>query len=150
MNILVTSDNHLGFKKRNPNWSEDAFHAFTEHMNFALVKEVDLVFFLGDVFDKKEPRIGVLEKSRVILEKTIHKKNYNFMEARDRLNDIDWEQLEKNRAAYLKSKLKIIDLEKKEEYLQQKKGVLALGYKFQRQKQKHQDLIRRLETKLIF
>ena len=127
MKILVTSDNHLGFKKKNQNWSRDAFHGLTEHLTYASDNDVDLVLFLGDIFDKKEPKIGELENCRIILEKTIRKKNWNFMKIGDKLKNVDWNLLETDRANYLRSNLHIVDLADKSSYLHEDQGIIAIG-----------------------
>jgi double-strand break repair protein MRE11 len=127
MKILATGDNHLGLKKRNPSWSEDAFLGLIEQLDYSRQSEADLVLFLGDLFDKREPSLTDIQKCRVILEKTIRKKKWSFLEIGETLWNLDWHRLENERSEYLNSLLRVIDLDQKEKYLHNGKGVIALG-----------------------
>jgi hypothetical protein len=96
-------------------------------MTYASENEVDLVLILGDLFDKLKPDWTEVNKARVILEKTIKKKNWNFMKLGEQLRSINLDKIRDDKEQYLESLMHIVDLEKKNDYLEQENGVLALG-----------------------
>lgn len=55
MKILVTSDNHLGYKERDPVLSMDSFNTFEEVLCLANIKGVDLILQGGDLFHDNRP-----------------------------------------------------------------------------------------------
>lgn len=55
MKILITSDNHLGYKERDPVLSMDSFITFEEILCIANIKNVDLIIQGGDLFHENRP-----------------------------------------------------------------------------------------------
>ena len=53
--ILVTTDNHIGYKELDPIRGKDTFNTFNEILQFALKEKVDLVLQCGDLFHKANP-----------------------------------------------------------------------------------------------
>ena len=48
--ILVTTDNHMGFKESDPIVGEDSFNSFEECLKIANNENVDFVLLGGDLF----------------------------------------------------------------------------------------------------
>ena len=72
MKFLITSDNHLGYKERDPVLSMDSFNTFEEVLCLANIKDVDVIIQGGDLFHDNRP-------SRFTLAKTIsYIKKYTF------------------------------------------------------------------------
>lgn len=69
MRILVTSDNHLGFKETDNIRSEDSFNTFDEILSIAKQENVDLVFQGGDLFHENKPSRNTYNKTIAILKK---------------------------------------------------------------------------------
>lgn len=67
MKLLITSDNHLGFKETDPIRSEDSFNTFTEIMKVAKQENVDLILQSGDLFDENRPSRNTYNKTLKIL-----------------------------------------------------------------------------------
>ncbi|KAL0265632.1 UNVERIFIED_CONTAM: hypothetical protein PYX00_011345 [Menopon gallinae] len=55
MRILITSDNHLGYKERDPVLSMDSFTTFEEVLCIANARNVDLIIQGGDLFHENRP-----------------------------------------------------------------------------------------------
>lgn len=55
MKILITSDNHLGYKERDPVLSMDSFTTFEEILCIANIRDVDLIIQGGDLFHENRP-----------------------------------------------------------------------------------------------
>ena len=53
--ILVTTDNHLGFKEKDKVMGEDSFLAFDEAIKHAHDRDVDFVLLGGDLFHEARP-----------------------------------------------------------------------------------------------
>ena len=49
-NILVASDNHLGYKGKEQSIGDDSFTAFEEVLETATKRDVDFVLLGGDLF----------------------------------------------------------------------------------------------------
>lgn len=72
MKFLITSDNHLGYKEKDPILSMDSFNTFEEVLCIANIKKVDMIIQGGDLFHDNRP-------SRFALSQTIsHIKKYTF------------------------------------------------------------------------
>lgn len=69
MKILITSDNHLGFKETDPIRSEDSFTTFDEILSLAHRERVDFVLQGGDLFHENKPSRYTYNKTLQILEK---------------------------------------------------------------------------------
>ena len=48
--ILITTDNHMGFREKDPIVGEDSFNAFEECLEIANELNVDFVLLGGDLF----------------------------------------------------------------------------------------------------
>lgn len=69
MKILITSDNHLGYKETDPVRKEDSFATFEEVLSLAVEEDVDLVLQGGDLFDENKPSRNTYSKTLQILRK---------------------------------------------------------------------------------
>lgn len=69
MKILVTSDNHLGFKETDPIRSEDSFDTFDEILSIATRIDACLVLQGGDLFHENRPSRNTYNKTVKILKK---------------------------------------------------------------------------------
>lgn len=67
MKLLITSDNHLGFKETDPIRSEDSFNTFQEIMEIAKQENVDFILQGGDLFDENRPSRNTYNKTLKIL-----------------------------------------------------------------------------------
>ena len=50
LEILITTDNHMGYKEKDPILGEDSFTAFEECLEIANRRDVDFVLLGGDLF----------------------------------------------------------------------------------------------------
>ncbi|KAM0680263.1 hypothetical protein GINT2_001648 [Glugoides intestinalis] len=69
MRILVTSDNHLGFKETDNFRSDDSFNTFDEILFIAKRENVDMIFQGGDLFHENKPSRNTYNKTIAILKK---------------------------------------------------------------------------------
>lgn len=69
MKILVTSDNHLGFKETDPIRAEDSFNTFEEVLSIASREGADLVLQGGDLFHENRPSRNTYNRTLQILKK---------------------------------------------------------------------------------
>lgn len=69
MKILVTSDNHLGFKETDPIRAEDTFNTFDEVLSIAQSVNADFVLQGGDLFHENKPSRNTYNKTVQILRK---------------------------------------------------------------------------------
>lgn len=69
MKILITSDNHLGFKETDPIRKDDTFRTFEEILTIAKQEKVDFVIQGGDLFDENKPSRHTYNKTIQILKK---------------------------------------------------------------------------------
>jgi len=53
--ILITTDNHMGYREKDPQVGMDSFHAFEECLEIANEKNVDFVLLGGDLFHEQRP-----------------------------------------------------------------------------------------------
>ncbi|KAM0672766.1 putative subunit of Mre11 [Ordospora colligata] len=63
MKILITSDNHLGFKENDPIRGDDSYRTFEEILKIANEKKVDMILQGGDLFHENRPSRGCLSKT---------------------------------------------------------------------------------------
>ncbi|TBU03376.1 double-strand break repair protein Mre11 [Hamiltosporidium magnivora] len=69
MRILLTSDNHLGFKENDPIRGEDSFISFEEVLLIGKNKNVDLIIQGGDIFHENKPSRSTLNKTIELIKK---------------------------------------------------------------------------------
>lgn len=69
MRILITSDNHLGFKETDPLRFDDSFNTFEEILKIAQEKDVDFVLQGGDLFHENKPTRNTYNKTVQTLRK---------------------------------------------------------------------------------
>lgn len=69
MKILITSDNHLGYKERDAVLSEDSYTTFDEILYTAKERRVDLVVLGGDLFHESKPSKDCLNRTIGLLKK---------------------------------------------------------------------------------
>ncbi len=69
MKILVTSDNHLGFKERDPIRGDDTFNTFEEILLIGKDENVDFILQGGDLFDENRPSRNTYNKILQLLKK---------------------------------------------------------------------------------
>lgn len=70
--ILITTDNHLGYKEKCPNRTNDSFENF-----YSVLKTThspDIILLLGDLFHTSNPSLTTLNKCIDIMQKTISQK----------------------------------------------------------------------------
>lgn len=67
--MLITSDNHLGFKETDPVRSEDSFVTFEEVLSIAHQESVDLILQGGDLFHENRPSRHTYNRTFQILKK---------------------------------------------------------------------------------
>ena len=53
--ILITTDNHMGFSEKDPVVGNDSFEAFEECLQIANDRNVDFVLLGGDLFHDQRP-----------------------------------------------------------------------------------------------
>lgn len=53
--ILITTDNHMGFREKDPVVGEDSFISFEECLEVANRRNVDFVLLGGDLFHDQRP-----------------------------------------------------------------------------------------------
>lgn len=73
-NILIATDNHLGYKFDDPIMSKDSFDTFAEILNFAVESESDAIFLCGDLFHHKEPNMNIIYDAIEMFNKVIYAK----------------------------------------------------------------------------
>lgn len=69
--ILVSTDNHLGYKESHPIRGNDSFDAFEEVIQIAKAYNVDFVLLAGDLFNDVSPSQSTLFKGVSLLEKYV-------------------------------------------------------------------------------
>ncbi|KAJ8602373.1 hypothetical protein CTAYLR_004216 [Chrysophaeum taylorii] len=67
LQMLVSTDNHLGYADKNPIRGMDSFAAFEEMLLVAKEREVDLVVLAGDLFHENKPSRPTLHKAMTLL-----------------------------------------------------------------------------------
>ncbi|KAJ1818769.1 meiotic recombination, partial [Coemansia sp. RSA 2675] len=70
LSMLVATDNHLGYLERDPIRGQDSFLAFTEIMQIARDRKVDMVLLGGDLFHDNKPSRKCLHQALTILRST--------------------------------------------------------------------------------
>ncbi|KAJ2823128.1 meiotic recombination [Coemansia furcata] len=66
LSILVATDNHLGYMERDPIRGQDSFHAFSEIMQLARDRKVDMVLLGGDLFHDNKPSRKCLHQALTV------------------------------------------------------------------------------------
>ncbi|KAJ2450239.1 meiotic recombination, partial [Coemansia sp. RSA 2424] len=66
LSILIATDNHLGYLERDPIRGQDSFHAFSEIMQLARTRNVDMVLLGGDLFHDNKPSRKCLHQALTI------------------------------------------------------------------------------------
>lgn len=69
MKILITSDNHLGYKERDPIRKDDSFNTLEEILFIAKQENVDIILQGGDLFDENKPSINTYNRTLKLLKK---------------------------------------------------------------------------------
>ena len=69
--ILISSDNHLGFKETDPVLKDDSFRTFDEVLEQANELEVDFVLLGGDLFHVMHPSSNTYLKASQIFNKHV-------------------------------------------------------------------------------
>ena len=69
--ILVSTDNHLGYKENHPIRGNDSFDAFEEVVQIGKSYNVDFVILAGDLFNDVNPSQRCLFKCVSLLEKYV-------------------------------------------------------------------------------
>ncbi len=69
--ILISTDNHIGFKEDHHIRGNDSFDAFEEILHFAKRNKVDFVLLGGDLFHELTPSQNTLYRSIQLLQKYI-------------------------------------------------------------------------------
>lgn len=67
MRILITSDNHLGYKENDPIRKNDTFNTFEEILQIATREQVDFILQGGDLFDENKPSRNTYNKTMQML-----------------------------------------------------------------------------------
>jgi double-strand break repair protein MRE11 len=75
MKILITSDNHLGYKENDPVRQDDSFTTFDEICKTAIFHKVDCILQVGDLFHDNRPSRYCINRTINILRKHIVDKN---------------------------------------------------------------------------
>jgi len=66
--ILVTTDNHLGFKEKEVIRGEDSFKAFEDILDIPSREDVDLILILGDLFHEANTSLNAIDKCMGIMQ----------------------------------------------------------------------------------
>jgi double-strand break repair protein MRE11 len=67
MKILITTDNHLGYRERVPEVASDSYNTFNEVLSIACRENVDLVLQGGDLFHDNRPSRNCLNRTIALL-----------------------------------------------------------------------------------
>ena len=62
LNLMVTTDNHLGFLEKDTERSEDSYISFEETLEIAKIEQVDFILLGGDLFHENKPSRDCLTK----------------------------------------------------------------------------------------
>ena len=69
--ILISSDNHLGYKEKDKEIGDDSFRVFEEMLETANEMEVDFVLLGGDLFHENRPSAKTYLKASQIFNKHV-------------------------------------------------------------------------------
>ena len=69
--IIITSDNHLGYKEKDPEIGNDSFRVFDEVLETASNMNVDFVLLGGDLFHENRPSAETYLKASEIFNKHV-------------------------------------------------------------------------------
>ena len=67
MKILITTDNHLGYKEKDSVLENDSFTNFDEALSLAVNENVDFIFLAGDLFHIPNPSLSTFSQACRIL-----------------------------------------------------------------------------------
>ncbi|KAI8320589.1 DNA repair exonuclease [Martensiomyces pterosporus] len=67
LSILIATDNHLGYLERDPIRGQDSFDAFSEILQLAHIRKVDMVLLGGDMFHDNKPSRKCLHQALALL-----------------------------------------------------------------------------------
>lgn len=71
LRIMVSSDNHLGYKEKDAELGPDSFRVFEEMLETANARNVDFVLLGGDLFHEMSPSAKTYNKTSHILNKQV-------------------------------------------------------------------------------
>lgn len=79
LSILISTDNHLGFKEKDLIRREDSFVAIEEVLQTALQHDIDFIILGGDLFHQHYPSKESLNKALQLFKNyTLGEKTHNF------------------------------------------------------------------------
>ncbi len=67
LRIIISTDNHLGYKERDPTRGMDSFAAFEEVLSFSKWKGADMLLLGGDLFHDNKPSRQTMVRTYDIL-----------------------------------------------------------------------------------
>jgi len=68
-NILITTDNHLGYLEKDTERGDDSYLSFEEALEIAKIEEVDFILLGGDLFHENKPSRDCLTKCQQLFRK---------------------------------------------------------------------------------
>ncbi|KAI5169119.1 double-strand break repair protein MRE11 [Pancytospora epiphaga] len=89
MKILITSDNHLGYKETDPVRGDDPFNTFEEILQIAHLNNVDFILQGGDFFDENKPSRNTYNKTIQLLRRYCFSKQKSDIKFNIPLNSDD-------------------------------------------------------------
>lgn len=69
MKILITSDNHLGYREKDPVLWSDSYRTFDEVLRIAQEEDVDVILQGGDLFHENKPSVECAKRTVELLRK---------------------------------------------------------------------------------
>jgi double-strand break repair protein MRE11 len=69
--ILITTDNHLGFKEKDTIRGEDSFKAFEDVLDIPSRVDVDLILILGDLFHEANTTLSSIDRCMSIMQQKV-------------------------------------------------------------------------------
>lgn len=67
MQILLATDNHIGYGERDPIRGRDSLITFEEILKLAVENEVDMLLLAGDLFHENKPSRGSLHQTIALM-----------------------------------------------------------------------------------
>lgn len=67
LQILVATDNHIGYNERDPVRGRDSIESFKEILQLAQANEVDMLLLVGDLFHENKPSRASLHQTIALL-----------------------------------------------------------------------------------
>lgn len=74
--LLITTDNHLGFKESDPIRGNDSFNAFKEVLEIPSKTNIDAILILGDLFHESNTTYSCLNKCMDVMQNNIGRKKH--------------------------------------------------------------------------